>query len=334
MTEPMNVNFSKLKERLLAVNHPELGHYQEMKDLLCKLVELDTPTLLLATGGSKVVAYYLEYILERIGKDNLICTVIEPRDFFYQPNIKNYKNLVAISASGKTNGIKEALEQFSGNCFLICEHEQNAPYSVVSWSTEKTEKEHSFTSLLTSLAPMTLMLDATTSLDKILTREEIEKINDTISSLLEKSEKRSTEEDFSHTRLVQIMSGIDTKPSSSILESNLTETGIAIPIVHDKGSFCHGRSNLLYQYPDSKMIYLSHKNSEFDNLLIDILTEQYHNVSIFSPATSEPYWQEYELMLQMYYLSKKIASDKNMDVTKPAYNKKLVKTLYQYRGRL
>ena len=82
------------------------------------------------------------------------------------------------------------------------------------------------------------------------------------------------------------------------------------------------------------MIYLSHKNSEFDNLLIDILTEQYHNVSIFSPTTAEPYWQEYELMLQMYYLSKKIASDKNMDVTKPAYNKKLVKTLYQYRGRL
>lgn len=89
MTESMNVNFKKLKERLLDVNHPELGHYQEMKDLLCQLVEIDAPTLIVATVGSKVVAYYLEYILERIGKDNLICKIIEPRDFFYQANIKN-----------------------------------------------------------------------------------------------------------------------------------------------------------------------------------------------------------------------------------------------------
>ena len=37
-----------------------------------------------------------------------------------------------------------------------------------------------------------------------------------------------------------------TKTSGSVLESNLAEVGLSAPVIHDKGSFCHGRSNLLF----------------------------------------------------------------------------------------
>ena len=45
-------------------------------------------------------------------------------------------------------------------------------------------------------------------------------------------------------------------------------------------------------------------------------------------------WREYYLLLQMYYLSKKIVEDKGEDLTKPNYNRRIIKPLYEYRGRL
>lgn len=39
-------------------------------------------------------------------------------------------------------------------------------------------------------------------------------------------------------------------------------------------------------------------------------------------------------MLQMYFLSKKIADDKGIDLTQPEYNPKLVKKLYNFRGEM
>ena len=323
MIEKMDVNFNRLPERLLKVNENE-NNYEEMKRLLEKLVAKEEPILVVATGGSKVVAYYLEYILKRLDS-NIICKVIEPRDYFYEVN-RGYKKLVAISASGNTNGIKEILTLFPGDKYLISEKEKEG-YETISWKKSLPEKENSFISLLTSLAPITLMLDSVVD-------DSIEEINDQLRELINHSKRRLEQESFADKSLFQIISGIDTKPSAGVLESNLVESGIGIPVVHDKGSFCHGRSNLLYQYPNSQVIYLTHENSELDTLLLELLTSEYQNVSAFSPMTTNPYWQEYELILQMYYLSQKIAEDKDMDLTKPNYNHKLVKTLYKYRGNL
>lgn len=33
----------------------------------------NNPTLIIATGGSKVVAYYLQVIIERLGINGIIC---------------------------------------------------------------------------------------------------------------------------------------------------------------------------------------------------------------------------------------------------------------------
>ena len=44
------------------------------------------------------------------------------------------------------------------------------------------------------------------------------------------------------------------------------------------------------------------------------------------------FWKEYYLMLQMYFLSKKIADDKNIDLTMPEYNPRLVKKMYNFKG--
>lgn len=142
--------------------------------------------------------------------------------------------------------------------------------------------------------------------------------------------------DFKDTSLIQIMSGYETRTSSSVLESNLVEAGLSAPLIHDKGSYCHGRSNLLFQYPDSYTIYLTHELKDLDRLLIDTISSEYSNISVFNTddLDEDIFWKEYYLMLQMYFLSKKIADDKNMDLTQPEYNPKVIQKIYNFKGEM
>lgn len=337
-TEPTELNFSKLEERIMQVNDPCLGKYNDIKEMLYELTIDNKPTLIMATGGSKVIAYYLQLIIERLGLTGIICEVIEPRDYFYKANRDIFSNLIVISASGNTNGISEALLDFKGNKYLITENVKESNYQVVSWGNELYDREKSFISLATSLGPISLLLDSTTSLNLELGSNEIKRINDKIKELLSRSKEKINKlnVDFKDTSLIQIMSGYETKTSASVLESNLIEVGLAATVIHDKGSYCHGRSNLLFQYPNSKLIYLSHGLKELDSLLIESINSEYSNISVFdtNDLKDNIFWKEYYLILQMYFLSKKIAEDKNIDLTQPEYNPTLVKKLYKFKGEM
>ena len=337
-TEPTELNFSKLRERIMQVNDPYLGKYNDIREMLHELTIDNEPTLIMATGGSKVIAYYLQLIIERLGLTGIICEVIEPRDYFYKLNREMFSNLIVISASGNTNGINEALLDFKGNKYLLTENMKESNYQIVSWGNELYDKEKSFVSLATSLGPITLLLDSTTSLNLELNSSKIKKINDKIRELLlrgsEKVDRLNV--NFKDISLIQIISGYETKSSASVLESNLTEVGLTSSVIHDKGSYCHGRSNLLFQYPNSRIIYLSHGLKELDSLLIDVINSEYSNISVFntSDLNDNIFWKEYYLILQMYFLSRKIAEDKNIDLTQPEYNPTLVNRLYKFKGEM
>lgn len=337
-TEPSEMNFLKFEKRILSINDPLLNKANDIREMLYQLTIDNKPTLVMATGGSKVVAYYLQLIIERLGINGVICEVIEPRDYFYKVNRNQFSNLIAISTSGNTNGIKEALGNFNGTKFLITQNIQESNCQVISWGNEKYETEKSFISLVSSLGPITLMLDAITSLNMKVGHDEIKRINDKIKELLIRSREKVDRilVNFKDISLIQIMSGYETKTSGSVLASNLVETGLASPVMHDKGSFCHGRSNLLFQYQDSHVIYLCHQRRELDNILIELINKEYSNVSIFDTEDikEDYFWKEYYLILQMYFLSKKIADDKNIDLTQPEYNPKLVKKLYNFKGEM
>lgn len=337
-TEPAKMNFSKLEERIMAINDPFLGKFNNVREMLYELSIENKPTLIMATGGSKVIAYYLQLIIERLGFTRIICEVIEPRDYFYKANRDSFSNLIVISASGNTNGVKEVLTQFKGKKYLVCEKEKNENYEVISWGNELYETEKSFISLANSLGPMSLLLDGTTSLNLEIGSNEIQKINDKIKELLIKSANKvdRLKVDFKDTSLVQIMSGYETRTSSSILESNLAEVGLCAPVIHDKGSYCHGRSNLLFQYSNSHMIYLTHELKSLDQLLTHSINNEYSNLTVFNTEDLDEniFWKEYYLSLQMYFLSKKIADDKKIDLTMPEYNPGLVRKMYNFKGEM
>lgn len=335
-TEPSVVNFSKLEDRIMAINDSNLGKFNDVRRMIYDLSVNGGPTLIMATGGSKVVAYYLQLILERTG--NNIVQVIEPRDYFYMANKDSFSNLIVISASGKTNGVGEALDDFTGDKYLVSENAMTGGFKSIAWGNELYGGEKSFISLAASLGPVTLLLDAVNSINLELSSNEIQRVNDRVKELIKKSNKKIDDLDvcFKDTSLVQIMSGYDTKVSSNVLESNLTECGLAAAVVHDKGSYCHGRSNLLVQYPNSHMIYLAHDLKELDYLLTGSIGSEYPNLSLFDTGDLDDdiFWREYYLMLQMYFLSRKIADDKGIDLTQPEYNPRLVKKMYNFRGEM
>lgn len=354
-TETAKINFSKIKERLLQINDPEmLTNFQFSRQV--GYLFRNVPTLIVATGGSKAAAYYLKIFLE---SRETLCEVIEPRDYFYKRNINQFKNLIVLSNSGKSNGILEILRDFHGSAYLITSEyiyqekdytytagyfkNESAPlFDILYWSNgQYKEQEKSFISIIPTLAPMLMFLELSILKEtkkEDLSSEDLMKINDKLKQLLEKSKERvnNLNFNFKDTNLIQIMSGYDTSCSASILESNMVETGSSCVVVHDKGSYCHGRSNLLFQNPESPIIYLAHKKKELDNELLPILTQEYPNIFLFHTLDEDVsiFWKEYYLALQMYFLSKKIADDKNIDSTQPEYNPKIVKKLYTFKGEM
>lgn len=354
-TEETEINFSKIEERLLQINDPNLFTnfgFSRQEGYLFRNV----PTLIVATGGSKAVAYYLKMFLE--SKETL-CEVIEPRDYFYKRNIKQFKNLIVLSNSGKSNGILDILKSFPGSSYLITseyvhqeedytydsyyfKNESGALFDILYWSNGKYKnREKSFISIIPTLAPMLMFLELSILKEEKkseLLSNDLAKINEKLKQLLEKSKNRINNLDFNFkdTNLIQIMSGYDTTCSSSILESNMIETGTTGVVVHDKGSYCHGRSNLLFQNSKSPIIYLTHQMKNLDNELLQVLTQEYPNIFLFHTLDEDVsiFWKEYYLALQMYFLSKKVAEDRGIDLTMPEYNPQVVKKLYQYKGEM
>ena len=116
-SESTKTNYNLLKSRIISINDKR---YSKVDNISNILDFIKSPTLIMATGGSKVVGLYLDLILQSKG---IICEVIEPRDFVYKKNLHSYSNLIVISSSGKSNGIEFALDNFNGNKYLISQND-------------------------------------------------------------------------------------------------------------------------------------------------------------------------------------------------------------------
>ena len=131
--------------------------------------------------------------------------------------------------------------------------------------------------------------------------------------------------------IYEIFSGYDTSTASKYLESTMTESGIGIPIVHDKYGYCHGRSTLSINY-NNIAIYLN-RDTELDKLLIEELKKYYKDVIVISSEEKDPVKADFDMLVQSMYLTKYIAQTKQKDLSGVDYNP-IVKKLYKYKGEL
>ena len=133
------------------------------------------------------------------------------------------------------------------------------------------------------------------------------------------------------SNIYEIFSGYDTSTASKYLESTLVESGIGIPIVHDKYSYCHGRSTLGINYNCIAIYY--NRNTEFDKIMLEELKQYYNRIITIDSKFRDQILDDYQMLIQSMYLSKYIAEKKSKDLSKVEYSP-IVKKLYKYSGQI
>ena len=300
----MKENFLFLKNRVNeSLNNTDLERINYV------LSQIDGPTLVSGVGGSSVVSEYTSKILGV--KNHIITRNSEPRDFNYL-DLELYKNVVACSYSGNNYGVKLAFLN-SLKHYLLASKE-NEKDDITNLTYKCLDNETSFISLGATLIPCSILLNYYLDNDK-------ERILDNINEY---------NFDFDcNCDCFEIFSGLDTSTLSTYLDSTMTEAGIGIPVVHDKYSYCHGRSTLS-TVKNNIAIYFN-GGKELDKLYLEELPKYYKDVIVID--AKDNLVDEYKALVKCMYLTKYIAEQKNIDLSGVDYSP-IVKKLYYYNGKM
>ena len=243
MEKNMKENFEKIESRVFYSLYNT-----DLERINYELSKITEPTLISGVGGSSVVSEFGAKVINF--KNDIVSVNSEPRDLLYRNN-KPFKNVVSCSYSGNNYGEKLS---FSGSLkkYLLSNNsfgDSNVTYLKYNTSIEK---ENSFISLGATLIPVSILLNYY--------------LDGEINLILDCIEK--TTFNFNLVgNIYEIYSGYDTSTASKYLESTMVESGMGIPIVHDKYSFCHGRGNFGYNYKGTAIYY--NKNTEFDKMMLE-----------------------------------------------------------------
>ena len=303
----MQNNFEFLKDRIVdSLSYTDLDYINN------ELSKLNEPTLFSGVGGSNVVSEFGSKVINI--KNNIVSINSEPRNFLYQNNIP-FKNVIACSYSGNNYGIelsfRNSLKKYllSNNSF----NDDNVTY--LKYNTN-IPKENSFISLGATLIPVSILLSYYLNKDNNLILDCIEELPFNFNPT---------------SNVYEIFSGYDTSTASKYLESTMVESGIGIPVVHDKYSYCHGRSNLGYNYNATAIYY--NRNTEFDKMMLEELKKYYNLIITIDSKFKDQILDDYQMLIQSMYLSKYIAEKNLIDLSKINYSP-IVKKLYNYNKQI
>lgn len=303
----MQNNFEFLKDRIVdSLSYTDLDYINN------ELSKLNEPTLFSGVGGSNVVSEFGSKVINI--KNNIVSINSEPRNFLYQNNIP-FKNVIACSYSGNNYGIelsfRNSLKKYllSNNSF----NDDNVTY--LKYNTN-IPKENSFISLGATLIPVSILLSYYLNKDNNLILDCIEELPFNFNPT---------------SNIYEIFSGYDTSTASKYLESTMVESGIGIPVVHDKYSYCHGRSTLGYNYNATAIYY--NRNTEFDKMMLEELKKYYNLIITIDSKFKDQILDDYQMLIQSMYLSKYIAEKDLIDLSKINYSP-IVKKIYKYNKQI
>lgn len=307
MEKNMQINFKFLKERVVdSLNNTDLEFIRN------ELLNLNKPTIFSGVGGSSVVSEFGAKVLNK--KNNIITLNSEPRDFLYRNN-NSFSNIIACSYSGNNYGVELSLWKGLRKYLLSNNSFDDSDVTYLKYNTT-IDKERSFISLGATLIPVSILMDYY--------------LNGKNNQMLECIENVQFDFDL-ESNIYEIFSGYDTSTASKYLESTIVESGIGIPIVHDKYSYCHGRSTFGINYKGIAIYY--NRNTEFDKMMLEELKQYYTTIVIINSKFKDMILDDYQMLIQSMYLSKYIAKRKSKDLSKVEYSP-IVKKLYKYNGKI
>lgn len=307
MEKNMKINFEYLKRRV-----EDAFDKTDLEFIRKNLLELKKPTIVSGVGGSSVVSTFGAKIINQ--KNHIITQSSEPRDFIYQ-NLSGFKNVISCSYSGKNYGVDLSFANDLKKYLLSNNSFDNSDVTYLEYKTT-IDKERSFISLGATLIPISILLDYYLDGNANRILELIEPTTFTF----------DTESD-----IYEIFSGYDTSTSAKYLESTLVESGLAIPIVHDKYSYCHGRSTISTVH-SSNAIYFN-RETDFDKMMLEELKPYYNEIIVISSLAKDQVEADFHMLVQSMYLTKYLAEQREKDLSKVDYSP-ITKKLYTYKGAL
>lgn len=303
----MHVNFEFLKDRVIdSLEHTDLEFIRN------ELSKLEKPTIFSGVGGSSVVSEFGAKVINR--KNGVITINSEPRDFIYRNN-DSFKNVVSCSYSGNNYGVELS---FLGDLkkYLLSNNSFNDREVTYLKYDTTIDKEESFVSLASTLIPVSILMNYY--------------LNGKDNQMLDSIEETYFDFDIGNN-LYEIFTGYDTNTASKYLESTIVESGIGIPIVHDKYSYCHGRSTFGINYNGIAIYY--NRNTAFDKIMLEELKRYYKTIIIIDSKFHDQILDDYQMLIQSMYLTKYIAERRFKDLSKVNYSP-IVKKLYKYNGNI
>ena len=307
MEKNMKINFEFLKERVIdALSKTDLEFIRN------ELSKLSEPTLFSGVGGSSVVSEFGAKVIN--AKNGIVSLNSEPRDFLYRNN-KAFKNVIACSYSGNNYGVELSFLKELKKYLLSNNSFDDSEVTYLKYNTT-LDKERSFISLGATLIPVSILMNYY--------------LNGNNSWMLECIEETSFDFDL-ESNIYEIFSGYDTSTASKYLESTMVESGIGIPIVHDKYSYCHGRSTLSINY-NCIAIYFN-RNTNFDRIMLEELKQYYSRIITIDSKFKDQILDDYQMLIQSMYLTKYIAEKESKDLSNVKYPP-IVKKLYKYNGQI
>lgn len=307
MEKNMKVNFKYLKERVIdSLEHTDLEFIRH------ELSKINEPTIFSGVGGSSVVSEFGSKVMNK--KNGIISINSEPRDFIYRNN-NPFRNVVACSYSGNNYGVELSFLNELKKYLLSNNAFEDKDVTYLKYDTT-IDSERSFISLGATLIPVSVLMDYYLN----------GKDKDLVDSIQEQDFNFEPEND-----IYEIYTGHDTSTASKYLESTITESGIGIPIVHDKYSYCHGRSTLNMNYKGVAIYF--NRNTEFDRIMLEELKKYYKTIIIIDSKFEDDILDDYQMLIQCMYLTKYIAEKKEKDLSKVEYSP-IVKKLYKYNGNI
>ena len=307
MEKNMKINFDFLKERVVdSLDNTDL---EFIRKELSKLYE---PTLFSGVGGSSVVSEFGAKVIN--AKNGIISVNSEPRDFLYRNN-GAFRNVVACSYSGNNYGVELSFFNDLRKYLLSNNSFDDSDVTYLKYDTT-IDKEKSFISLGATLIPVSILMAYY--------------LNGHNSIMLECIKESSFNFDL-ESDVYEIFSGYDTSTASKYLESTMVESGIGIPIVHDKYSYCHGRSTFGINYNGIAIYY--NRNTEFDRMMLNELKHYYSRIITIDSKFEDQILDDYQMLIQSMYLTKYIAEKKSKDLSKVEYSP-IVRKLYKYNEHI
>ncbi len=307
MEKNMKVNFDFLKARV--IDSLDSTDLEFIRNELSKLSE---PTLFNGVGGSSVVSEFGAKVINT--KNGVISVNSEPRDFLYRNN-GAFRNVVACSYSGNNYGVELAFLKGLRKYLLSNNSFDDSGVTYLKYSTT-IDKERSYISLGATLIPVSILMNYY--------------LGGQNTPMLDCIEESSFNFDL-ESDVYEIFSGYDTSTASKYLESTMVESGIGIPIVHDKYSYCHGRSTLGINYNGIAIYY--NRNTEFDLMMLEELKKYYSMTITIDSKFKDQILDDFQMLIQSMYLTKYIAEKKLKDLSKVEYSP-IVKKLYKYSGQI